>query len=61
MPTGGVEPTTESLRAWFDAGVVAVGMGTQLIDKALVKAGDFGAISETVQQTLELIGQLKGK
>jgi len=30
MPTGGVEPTDESLRAWFAAGVTAVGMGSQL-------------------------------
>ncbi len=27
MPTGGVEPTQASMDAWFDAGVVCVGMG----------------------------------
>ena len=31
MPTGGISTTEESLRAWFGAGVVAVGMGSQLI------------------------------
>ena len=30
MVTGGVEPTQESLTAWFKAGVMAVGMGSQL-------------------------------
>lgn len=30
MVTGGVEPTAESLTAWFDAGVTAVGIGSQL-------------------------------
>lgn len=30
MVTGGVEPTGESLTAWFRAGVLAVGMGSQL-------------------------------
>ena len=30
MVTGGVEPTPESLGAWFGAGVDAVGMGSQL-------------------------------
>ena len=31
MPTGGVSPTRESLKSWFDAGVTCVGMGSQLI------------------------------
>lgn len=30
MVTGGVEPTAESLSAWFRAGVTAVGIGSQL-------------------------------
>ncbi|SOD80002.1 beta/alpha barrel domain-containing protein [Spirosoma fluviale] len=30
MVTGGVEPTTDSLTAWFQAGVTAVGIGSQL-------------------------------
>ncbi|NLE75316.1 MAG: bifunctional 4-hydroxy-2-oxoglutarate aldolase/2-dehydro-3-deoxy-phosphogluconate aldolase, partial [Chloroflexi bacterium] len=31
MPTGGVDATEESLRAWFQAGVAAVGIGSKLI------------------------------
>ena len=34
MVTGGVEPTPESLGAWFGAGVDAVGMGSQLFKDA---------------------------
>ncbi|WP_129715035.1 bifunctional 4-hydroxy-2-oxoglutarate aldolase/2-dehydro-3-deoxy-phosphogluconate aldolase [Pedobacter sp. SYP-B3415] len=30
MPTGGVEPTEESITRWFDAGVSAVGLGSKL-------------------------------
>src|SRR5690606_14749325 len=30
MPTGGVNPTTESISGWFDAGVSAVGLGSKL-------------------------------
>ena len=30
MVTGGVEPTSDSLTAWFKAGVTAVGIGSQL-------------------------------
>ena len=33
MPTGGVSPTEENLKAWFDAGVTCVGMGSKLIVK----------------------------
>jgi len=36
MPTGGVEPTVENLREWFDAGVTCVGIGSNLITKELV-------------------------
>ena len=38
MPTGGVEATEESLRKWFGAGIVACGIGCNLITKALLDA-----------------------
>src|SRR5512135_2461700 len=44
MPTGGVEPTEESLRAWFGAGIVAAGMGSKLISPALLDAKDYDGI-----------------
>ena len=34
MVTGGVEPTEDSLREWFEAGVNVVGMGSQLFKNA---------------------------
>lgn len=33
MPTGGVNPTKESLTGWFEAGVSAVGLGSKLFAK----------------------------
>jgi len=60
MPTGGVEPTEASLRAWFEAGVVAVGMGSNLITKELLKAGDYEGIAAKVRETLELIRKIRG-
>ena len=44
MPTGGVTPENVSL--WFAAGVVAVGLGSALVDPRLVAAGDFAAITD---------------
>lgn len=35
MVTGGVEPTEESLKAWFAGGVTAVGIGSKLIYKGV--------------------------
>lgn len=60
MPTGGVESTEASLRAWFEAGVACVGMGSNLITKELLKAGDYGGISAKVRDTLALIRTIRG-
>jgi len=55
MPTGGVDATEESIRAWFRAGVVCVGIGSKLITKELVGAGDWDGISRKVAQVLAWI------
>jgi 2-dehydro-3-deoxyphosphogluconate aldolase/(4S)-4-hydroxy-2-oxoglutarate aldolase len=59
MPTGGVDATEESIRAWFEAGVTCVGMGSRLITKELVVAGDFDAISKKVAQVLAWIKDVR--
>ena len=59
MPTGGVAPSEENLRAWFEAGVVCVGMGSNLVRKDLVTAGDFAAIRDLARQTLALIQSIR--
>jgi len=59
MPTGGVAPTRESLSAWFGAGTACVGMGSKLITKALVEAGDFAGITAAVRQTLDLVQEIR--
>jgi 2-dehydro-3-deoxyphosphogluconate aldolase/(4S)-4-hydroxy-2-oxoglutarate aldolase len=60
MPTGGVEATEPSLKAWFDAGVACVGMGSNLITKELLKAGDYKGIAAKVQSTMDLIRGIRG-
>jgi 2-dehydro-3-deoxyphosphogluconate aldolase/(4S)-4-hydroxy-2-oxoglutarate aldolase len=55
MPTGGVDATEENIRAWFKAGAACVGMGSKLITKELVAAGDFEGISRQVAQVLRWI------
>jgi 2-dehydro-3-deoxyphosphogluconate aldolase/(4S)-4-hydroxy-2-oxoglutarate aldolase len=59
MPTGGVEPTEESLTAWFKAGVWCVGMGSQLFPKSLMDSGDYGQITQKVQAALQIISNIR--
>lgn len=55
MPTGGVDATEESIKGWFKAGVSCVGMGSRLVRKDLVAAGNWEEITRTVRQVLEWI------
>lgn len=55
MPTGGVSPTEENLRSWFDAGSTCVGMGSKLISKQIIQDGDYKGLENKVRQTLSVI------
>jgi 2-dehydro-3-deoxyphosphogluconate aldolase/(4S)-4-hydroxy-2-oxoglutarate aldolase len=59
MPTGGVEPTEESLKKWFGAGIVACGVGSNLITKKLLEAKDYRGLEENVRKTLGLVKSIK--
>ncbi len=55
MPTGGVDATEESIRSWIEAGACCVGMGSKLITKTAVAAGDYQAITKRIEQVLAWI------
>jgi 2-dehydro-3-deoxyphosphogluconate aldolase/(4S)-4-hydroxy-2-oxoglutarate aldolase len=55
MATGAVEPTEESLSAWFRAGVTCVGMGSMLFPGQAVESGDWQAITTLCENVLTLI------
>lgn len=59
MPTGGVEPTEASLKAWFSAGVTCVGMGSKLISSDLLASRDFATLTARVRDTLTLIQTIR--
>ena len=48
MPTGGV--SLGNLQEWKDAGVVAVGVGTELVPKDAVKAGAFDVVTARARE-----------
>ncbi len=59
IPTGGVEPTLPSIKSWFDAGALCVGMGSQLFRKEDIAAGNYSKISETIAQVMAHIASLR--
>jgi 2-dehydro-3-deoxyphosphogluconate aldolase/(4S)-4-hydroxy-2-oxoglutarate aldolase len=59
MPTGGVDATEGSIKGWFKAGVSCVGMGSRLVRKDLVAAGNWEEITRTVRQVLEWIREAR--
>lgn len=60
MPTGGITASEDSLRAWFDAGIVACGMGSGLVPGDLLAAGDYDGIEQRVRATVTLIKAIRG-
>jgi 2-dehydro-3-deoxyphosphogluconate aldolase/(4S)-4-hydroxy-2-oxoglutarate aldolase len=59
MPTGGVEATEASLREWFGAGIVACGIGSNLITRKLLDAKDYEGIEKKVRETVALIRTIR--
>ena len=59
MPTGGVEPTEESLSSWLKAGACCVGMGSKLITKEIIKEQDFKKLEEKVNEAIRIIKSIK--
>jgi 2-dehydro-3-deoxyphosphogluconate aldolase/(4S)-4-hydroxy-2-oxoglutarate aldolase len=59
MPTGGVSPTEENLKGWFDAGVTCVGMGSQLISKDILANKNYQKLEQDVKNALAIIKKVR--
>lgn len=59
MPTGGVEVTEENISAWFKAGVCAVGLGSKVIGKEVLKNKDYAAIERKTKEAIDIIKRLR--
>ena len=59
MPTGGVEPTVENLREWFDAGASCVGIGSNLITKEFIQLKDWEGMAAKVADTLGIVKSVR--
>ena len=56
MPTGGV--SLDNMKDWFDAGVITVGVGGNLLAPAAT--GDFDKVTEVAQQYVAKLQEIKG-
>ncbi len=59
MPTGGVEPTEANLSAWFKAGVICVGMGSQLFTKEIIETKNWTQLQQNVSDALAIIKMIR--
>lgn len=59
MPSGGVTPEYENLKAWFKAGATCVGMGGQLMKNEYIETGNFSELAKKVAETIELIKKIR--
>jgi len=59
MPTGGVEPTEENLKAWFDSGVTCVGLGSNLFPAKVIASGEWNYIKSKTSEVLGIISKLR--
>ena len=58
MVTGGVKPEEANLKAWFDAGVTCVGMGSYLFPKEIIAASEWGRVADSCREVLEIIRKI---
>ena len=59
MPTGGVSPTQENLKEWFDAGVHCVGIGSKLFQKKEDGSFDIQKVEAKVKEAIQIVESLK--
>jgi len=55
MPTGGIRAEKEALQPWFDAGVLCVGMGSELLDRQLIQNKDWVQFREKIKVARQVI------
>jgi len=61
VPTGGVEPTVESMGMWFEAGALAVGMGSKLLSSEMIAEGDWDGVEQKIAATVAAVAQARNR
>jgi 2-dehydro-3-deoxyphosphogluconate aldolase/(4S)-4-hydroxy-2-oxoglutarate aldolase len=61
MPTGGVDTTADNIKAWFNSGVVAVGMGSKLITKEIMQNKEYDKLTAATKEVMGVIDSIRKK
>lgn len=59
MITGGVEPNEQNLSAWFKAGAMCVGMGSQLFTKEILQQRNWSLLEQKVSDALSIVKKIQ--
>jgi 2-dehydro-3-deoxyphosphogluconate aldolase / (4S)-4-hydroxy-2-oxoglutarate aldolase len=60
MPTGGVTPDEDNLKAWFKAGVTCVGMGSQLISNDIITDRNYPLLVDRAKHLSIMLKRIRG-
>lgn len=60
MPSGGVSPTLENLKSWFDAGAFCVGMGSKLITSDIIRENKYDLLQEKAAEIVQMVEKIRG-
>ncbi len=55
IPTGGVEIEAGNIREWFKSGVCAVGMGSKLVSKEILKTKNYPELDALTRKAIDLV------
>lgn len=58
VATGGIQPSKDGLKRWFDAGAAVVGLGSQLLEKVAIDRGDYAAVEAKVREVAGFVKAL---
>ncbi|MDF1514293.1 MAG: bifunctional 4-hydroxy-2-oxoglutarate aldolase/2-dehydro-3-deoxy-phosphogluconate aldolase [Anaerolineae bacterium] len=61
MPTGGVSATEDNIKGWISNGAACVGIGSSLVRKDWVAAGDYDKITETGAKVIQWIKEARNR
>jgi len=61
MPTGGVDGSEKNLKEWFEAGVLCVGIGSQLFIREILAAKNYSMITTRTREMVTVIQSIKSK
>jgi 2-dehydro-3-deoxyphosphogluconate aldolase/(4S)-4-hydroxy-2-oxoglutarate aldolase len=55
MPTGGIKADKAVLKEWLDAGVICVGMGSELLERELIQNKSWDQLREKIKKARQLV------